>query len=85
VALDWRDGNMPVDSPVLVALPGLTGCSEVEYMQNIALTMNKSRIRCVIFNNRGLGGIQMKVGFYSSHPYNNNYYFPFELGPTLNC
>lgn len=61
VALDWRDDNIAPDAPILVALPGLTGCSEVEYMQNIALTMNAAGIRCVVFNNRGLGGMQLKV------------------------
>lgn len=60
-ALDWREANLPADAPILIALPGLTGSSSVEYMKNIALTMNSAGIRCVVFNNRGLGGLQLKV------------------------
>lgn len=63
VALDWLDDNIEPDAPILIALPGLTGSSDVEYMQNIALTMNQAGIRCVVFNNRGLGGLQLKVRF----------------------
>lgn len=56
-ALDWREGTFEPNAPVLVALPGVTGCSAVEYMRNIAMTAYSVGVRCVVFNNRGLGGV----------------------------
>ncbi|XP_012288886.1 phospholipase ABHD3 [Orussus abietinus] len=62
VALDWAEQNCCVKtSPIVIILPGLTGASQAEYIKCLVLTAKRIGIRCVIFNNRGLGGIKLKT------------------------
>ncbi|KAK2577444.1 hypothetical protein KPH14_003550 [Odynerus spinipes] len=61
VALDWAEENCNSTSPIVIILPGLTGASTTEYVKCLASAANKSRIRCVIFMNRGLGGVTLKT------------------------
>lgn len=65
VALDWLDPtfNCSAETPVIVILPGLTGTSQAEYVKGLALAVNRVGQRVVIFNNRGIGGIELKVNF----------------------
>lgn len=61
VALDWLETNCDEDSPIIIILPGLTGESQAEYCKCLVYSANKIKIRCCVFNNRGLGGIALKT------------------------
>lgn len=61
VALDWSDNNCDDDAPVILILPGLTGASQSEYLKCLIAAANNFRARVVVFNNRGLGGVALKV------------------------
>ncbi|KAG5320446.1 ABHD3 Phospholipase, partial [Pseudoatta argentina] len=61
VALDWAEKDCSITSPIVVILPGLTGGSQAEYVKCLVSASRKNGIRCVIFNNRGLGGLQLKT------------------------
>lgn len=61
VALDWAEKDCSITSPIVVILPGLTGGSQAEYVKCLVSAARKNGIRCVIFNNRGLGGLQLKT------------------------
>ncbi|XP_018338759.1 PREDICTED: phospholipase ABHD3 [Trachymyrmex septentrionalis] len=61
VALDWAEKDCSITSPIVVILPGLTGGSQAEYIKCLVSAVRKNGIRCVIFNNRGLGGLQLKT------------------------
>lgn len=61
VALDWSDNNCDDDAPVVLILPGLTGDSQSEYIKCLIAAANSFRGRVVVFNNRGLGGVALKV------------------------
>ncbi|XP_025987143.1 phospholipase ABHD3 [Solenopsis invicta] len=61
VALDWAEKDCSITSPIVIILPGLTGASQAEYIKCLVSAARKDGIRCVIFNNRGLGGIQLKT------------------------
>lgn len=61
VALDWKEDNTNQSSPIVLLLPGLTGSSQTEYAKALAISASKVGIRFVVFNNRGLGGMQLKV------------------------
>jgi predicted alpha/beta-fold hydrolase len=45
----------------ILFLPGLTGDSKCEYVRATSLTVQKSGFRVVVFNYRGIGGIELKV------------------------
>lgn len=62
VALDWAEKDCSTTSPIVIILPGLTGASQAEYIKCLVSAAKKIGIRCVIFNNRGLGGVKLKVG-----------------------
>lgn len=62
VALDWAEKDCSITSPIVVVLPGLTGGSQAEYVKILVSAARKNGIRCMIFNNRGLGGLELKVG-----------------------
>lgn len=47
------------DSPLIVILPGLTGESQAEYIKCLVIAAQQIGIRTVVFNNRGLGGIDI--------------------------
>lgn len=61
VALDWSDENLSQNSPIVLILPGLTGGSQAEYVKCLVSSAKKIGIKCVIFNNRGLGGVTLKT------------------------
>ncbi|CAL1684315.1 unnamed protein product [Lasius platythorax] len=61
VALDWAEKDCSVTSPIVIILPGLTGGSQAEYVKCLVSAAKKIGIRCVIFNNRGLGGMKLKT------------------------
>lgn len=61
VALDWAEEGCSVASPIVIILPGLTGASQAEYIKCLVSSAKKVGIRCVIFNNRGLGGVELKT------------------------
>ncbi|XP_003394689.1 phospholipase ABHD3 [Bombus terrestris] len=61
VALDWAEQGCSVTSPIVIILPGLTGASQAEYIKCLVSSAKKVGIRCVIFNNRGLGGVELKT------------------------
>lgn len=64
VALDWLEpskrSNDLYDATILF-LPGLTGDSKCEYVRATSLAVQKSGFRIVVFNYRGIGGIELKV------------------------
>jgi len=62
VALDWPfagadaelwNGELPVNSPVLILLPGLTGGSDDSYVRHMLLRARKHGWHSVVFNSRG--------------------------------
>lgn len=61
VALDWMDTGCSKTSPIVIILPGLTGASQAEYIKCLVNGSMSIGIRYVIFNNRGLGGLELKV------------------------
>lgn len=61
IGLDWLETGCDPKSPVILILPGLTGESQAEYIKCLALSANSIGVRCVVFNNRGLAGVQLKV------------------------
>ncbi|XP_023245008.1 phospholipase ABHD3-like, partial [Copidosoma floridanum] len=61
VALDWAEQNCCPTSPIMIILPGLTGASHAEYIKCLVYAAKNVGIKCVIFNNRGLGGVKLKT------------------------
>lgn len=69
VALDWGVASrlhpdpLPPDKdlPVLLIMPGITGCSWDNYVQHLVEDGLKEGYRPVVFNQRGNGGITLKV------------------------
>ncbi|XP_033252937.1 phospholipase ABHD3-like isoform X1 [Drosophila miranda] len=61
VALDWMDEDCNVNAPCILILPGLTGESQAEYIKCLVFAAKQSGMRVVVFNNRGLGGIELKT------------------------
>lgn len=61
VALDWMEEGCSKDGPCVILLPGLTGESQAEYVKCLVVAAKQSGLRVVVFNNRGLGGIELKT------------------------
>lgn len=61
VALDWLETDCDSESPLIIILPGLTGESQAEYIKCLVTAANRTGIRTVVFNNRGLGGVELKT------------------------
>ncbi|KAG5676813.1 hypothetical protein PVAND_006621 [Polypedilum vanderplanki] len=61
VALDWLTKGCDMNAPIIIILPGLTGESQAEYIKFLVTAANEKGIKCCVFNNRGLGGIQLKT------------------------
>lgn len=59
VCLDWLDGSGEAGSPIVLVLPGLTGSSQSEYIKGLMLAVRNTPARCVVLNNRGIGGIRL--------------------------
>lgn len=64
IALDWMEENCEKNSPVILILPGLTGASQSEYIKCLVAAGTSLGARIVVFNNRGLGGVALKVKFH---------------------
>ncbi|KAK8751707.1 hypothetical protein OTU49_009894 [Cherax quadricarinatus] len=62
ICLDWLDVTVVDDQPIVIILPGLTGSSQSEYVKSFVLAVQETGARCAVFNNRGLGGVQLKPG-----------------------
>lgn len=60
VALDWLNCG-DENTPIVIILPGLTGESQAEYIKFLVMAANHRGIRCCVFNNRGLGGMELKT------------------------
>lgn len=63
IALDWSEKNCKDDSPLILILPGLTGASQAEYIKCMVKAGNRIGARIVVLNNRGLGGVALKVHY----------------------
>lgn len=61
VALDWLEAGCAENAPIIIILPGLTGESQAEYIKCLVVQANSKGIKCVVFNNRGLGGMALKT------------------------
>jgi len=64
VALDWLEpikSSVDMNDATILFLPGLTGDSKCEYVRATSLAVQKSGFRIVVFNYRGIGGIELKV------------------------
>lgn len=64
MALDWLEPNNhfnDMHDATIIFLPGLTGDSKCEYVRATSLAVQKSGFRIVVFNYRGIGGIELKV------------------------
>jgi predicted alpha/beta-fold hydrolase len=61
VALDWLEDGCPASAPIIIILPGLTGDSQTQYVRCLLLSANRMKLRTVVFNYRGLGGMSLKV------------------------
>ncbi|XP_072038020.1 phospholipase ABHD3-like [Amphiura filiformis] len=66
ILLDWIDNdelsNIPRESrPTVIILPGLTGSSSASYALHFADNVKQLGYRCVVFNNRGFGGAQLRT------------------------
>ncbi|KAK7866133.1 hypothetical protein R5R35_004782 [Gryllus longicercus] len=61
VGLDWLEDGCVPSSPIIIILPGLTGESQADYVKCLVTTANQIGIKIVVFNNRGMGGIDLKT------------------------
>ncbi|XP_060652117.1 phospholipase ABHD3 isoform X1 [Drosophila nasuta] len=61
VALDWMEEGCDESAPCVLILPGLTGESQAEYIKCLVFAAQQAGMRVVVFNNRGLGGIELKT------------------------
>ncbi|KAK1382268.1 Embryogenesis-associated protein EMB8 [Heracleum sosnowskyi] len=70
LTLDWVAGDvskLPVNAPVLILLPGLTGGSEDSYVRHMLLRARSKGWRVVVFNSRGCGDSPVTTSqFYSA-------------------
>lgn len=58
ISLDWVSGDdrqLPVESPVLILMPGLTGGSQDTYVRHMLVRAKSNGWRVVVFNSRGCG------------------------------
>ena len=62
VALDWVKADMCNNPTILLILPGLTGSSTHNYIGYMVMDGVEQNFLPVVFNQRGNGGIAMKVG-----------------------
>lgn len=68
VALDWIDTPSPHGEdvgdprrPTVLVLPGLTGSAQADYVRCVAAAAAALPARCVVYNNRGLGGLPLST------------------------
>ncbi|XP_037046989.1 phospholipase ABHD3-like [Bradysia coprophila] len=61
VALDWMEDGCEKSSPLILILPGLTGESRHDYIRCLVMAAQSIGVRTVVFNNRGLAGVELKT------------------------
>ncbi|KAG8071642.1 hypothetical protein GUJ93_ZPchr0006g41466 [Zizania palustris] len=70
VSLDWVSGDdrtLPLDAPVLILLPGLTGGSDDTYVRHMLMRARSKGWRVVVFNSRGCADSPVTTAkFYSA-------------------
>jgi abhydrolase domain-containing protein 1/3 len=77
VALDWLEDGCPANAPIIIILPGLTGDSQSQYVRCLSLSANRMKLRTVVFNYRGLGGMSLKVILEATfYEWNENHQLP---------
>lgn len=59
VALDWAEVPGGDARPVMLVLPGLTGGAQADYVRCLAAAARRLGVHCVVFHNRGLGGLPL--------------------------
>lgn len=74
VALDWAELDGSQQRPVLLVLPGLTGGAQADYVRCLVAAARELGAHCVVFHNRGLGGLPLTVSTHLSHYF---YFIPF--------
>ena len=62
VALDWAKVDKCDNPTILLILPGLTGSTTHNYIGHMVMDGVEQNFHPVVFNQRGNGGISMKVG-----------------------
>lgn len=60
-ALDWVDEGTAPSSPTVLFVHGLTGDSQSYYMKTVVPMIRNTGCRCVVFNQRGTGGVPLKT------------------------
>lgn len=60
------EDDCKAESPLILILPGLTGESQAEYIKCLVMAAKNIGVRTVVFNNRGLGGLTLKVSLWPS-------------------
>ena len=63
VGLDWAntENHQSPHQPIVLILPGITGCSQSEYVKSLVnVSLTEVNARCVVFNFRGRGGLGLK-------------------------
>ncbi|KAM4529175.1 phospholipase ABHD3-like isoform 2-T2 [Fundulus diaphanus] len=65
ISLDWVDNHtsdtypQSCTRPIVLILPGLTGNSQQSYVLHAVSQATRRGYRCVVFNNRGVGGEEL--------------------------
>jgi len=68
VSIDWLQQS-PVDAPICILIPGLTGSSSSGYIRRAALALHQTGVRVGCFNPRSRGGNDLISGFLYSAGY----------------
>jgi predicted alpha/beta-fold hydrolase len=66
VGLDYLDSDEPVVPENrkrlnVLFFPGLTSSSQTSYVKTLVMALNRVGANVIVFNNRGIGGLELKV------------------------